>query len=81
MNKIINKTWWKAALIRAAKTFAQAAIAAIGVAAAIQDVNWISVLSSAALAAVISVLTSIAGLPEVRLAEQLKGGDNNVSVD
>lgn len=76
MGNMTTKIWWKAAAVRALKTFAQAAAAAIGVAAALQDVNWIYVLSSSALAAVISLLTSVAGLPEVKLAEQLKeGGD------
>jgi chlorite dismutase len=59
-----TKTWMKAAGIRAAKTFAQAAIAAIGTAIAMNDVNWLVVLSIAGLAAVLSVLTSVAGLPE-----------------
>lgn len=68
----MNKEWWKAAGIRALKTFAQAAIAAFGTAVVLQDVNWIYVGSSAALAAVISILTSIAGLPEVRMANEVK---------
>lgn len=59
-----TKTWMKAAGIRATKTFAQAAIAAIGTAIAMNDVNWLVVLSIAGLAAVLSVLTSVAGLPE-----------------
>lgn len=57
--------WWKAALIRALRTFAQAAIATIGTAAVLSEVNWIMVLSASALAAVMSILTSIAlGMPE-----------------
>lgn len=57
--------FWKAAAIRAARTLCQSAVAAIGTAAMLQDVNWISVASTAALAAVLSMLNSIAtGLPE-----------------
>ena len=59
------KKWWKAAGIRAIKTFAQAAIAAIGTTAMISEVNWPIVFSTAGLAAVLSLLTSIAGLPEL----------------
>ena len=59
------KTWFKAAGIRAVKTLAQTAVATIGTAAAMGEVNWLLVASSAALAAVLSLLTSVAGLPEV----------------
>lgn len=59
------KQWVKAAGVRAIKTVAQTAIATIGVAATMGDVNWLSVLSSSALAGLLSILTSIAGLPEV----------------
>ena len=60
------KKWVKAAVVRAIKTVAQAAIAAIGSSAALGDVNWVLVASTAALAGVLSILTSIAGLPEVK---------------
>lgn len=58
--------WLKAALVRALKTVAQAAIASIGTAAALGEVNWLLTVSTAVLAGVISILTSIAGLPEVK---------------
>lgn len=60
------KQWLKAAGIRAVKTMAQTAVGVIGVAAVMQDVNWVMVGSSALLAGVLSVLTSVAGLPEVK---------------
>ena len=62
---LFSKAWGKAAGIRAIKTFAQAAVAGIPVAVSIVEVNWLHVLGTAALAAVISLLTSLAGLPEV----------------
>lgn len=61
-----NKTWWKAAFVRALRTVAQTAVATIGTAALIERVNWLAVLSASALAGVLSLLTSLAGLPEVR---------------
>lgn len=59
------KEWIKAAGIRAIKTVAQTAIATIGTSAVISEVNWIMVASASALAGVLSLLTSIAGLPEL----------------
>lgn len=58
------KAWAKAAGIRAVKTFFQTFVATIGTAAVIADVNWIMVLSASALAAIISIATSLAGIPE-----------------
>ena len=60
-----TKTWLKAAGVRALKTLAQAAIASIGTAVALDSVNWIMIASVSGLAAVLSILTSVAGLPEV----------------
>ena len=62
---ILNAKWWAAAGIRAIKTVAQTAIATIGCSALIETVNWPVVVSAAALAGILSLLTSLAGLPEV----------------
>ncbi len=59
------KLWAKAAAVRAVKTMAQTAVAMIGVSAVMQEVNWVAVGSAALLSGVLSVLTSVAGLPEV----------------
>ena len=61
----MNKKWWKCAGVRAIKTVAQTAVATIGTSAAIGDVNWLMVGSASLLAGVLSLLTSVAGLPEV----------------
>ena len=62
---IMNLNWWKAAGIRAIKTIAQTAVATIGTSAVLGDVNWLEVGSAAGLAGILSMLTSIAGIPEV----------------
>ena len=60
------KGWLKAAGIRALKTLAQTAVATIGTCAVLSEVDWVMVTSASALAAVLSLLTSVAGLPEVK---------------
>lgn len=62
----MNKKWWKAAGVRAIKTVAQTAAAMISTSMLIHEVDWIMVLSASALAGVLSLLTSVAGLPEVK---------------
>lgn len=69
MKNILNKKWWAAALTRCLKTVAQAAIATIGTSALLSEVDWIMVASASVLAGVLSLLTSVAGLPEVEGAE------------
>lgn len=66
MTKEYAKKWIKAAAMRAVKTVAQTAAATIGTAAVLGDVNWVAVGSSAVLAGLLSLLTSVAGLPEVK---------------
>ena len=61
----MNKKWWKAAGIRAIKTVAQTAVATIGTCVVLTEVNWMQVASAAVLAGILSLLTSVAGLPEV----------------
>jgi hypothetical protein len=58
--------WFRAALLRALRTFAQTAAASIGVSAMLSDVSWAHVLSASALAAILSLLMSVGGLPEVK---------------
>lgn len=60
------KKWIKAAGVRAIKTVAQTAVATIGTSAVLGDVNWVMVASASALAGVLSLLTSVAGIPEVK---------------
>ena len=61
----MSKKWFKAAGIRAIKTVAQTAVALLGVGTVLSDIDWIQVVSAAALAGILSLLTSLAGLPEV----------------
>lgn len=64
------KEWFKAAGIRALKTVAQTAVATIGTSAVLADVNWIMVASASVLAGILSLLTSVAGLPELKNQEE-----------
>ena len=66
MTKLHKKVWFKAAGIRAIKTIAQTAVATIGTAAVLQEIDWVMVASASVLAGVLSLLTSVAGLPEVK---------------
>lgn len=65
MNRVFTKEWFRAAGVRAVKTVAQTAVATIGTSAVLGDVDWIAVGSAAVLAGVLSLLTSVAGIPEV----------------
>ena len=62
----MSKKWFKAAFVRSLKTIAQTAVATIGTSAYLGDVNWVLVASASALAGILSILTSVAGLPEVQ---------------
>lgn len=74
----MNKNFWKAAAVRAIKTFAQAMVAQIGSGAVgIVTFDWVGALSVSAMAAVLSIFTSLAGLPEVQLTETLYALDND----
>lgn len=67
-NNVLNvstKKWFKASIVRAVKTMAQTAIATIGTSAVLGEVNWVMVGSASALAGILSILTSVAGIPEV----------------
>lgn len=68
----MSKIWWKYAGIRALKTFCQTAIASIGTSATLGEVNWLIVGSTSLLSAILSILTSLAGIPEVELEEKNK---------
>lgn len=70
MSNLKSKEWWVASLTRAVKTFFQTAVATIGTSSVlIQEVDWLMVFSSAGLSAILSLFTSLAGLPEVKAKE------------
>ena len=78
----MNKNFWKAAMVRAIKTFAQAMVAQIGAGSVgIVTFDWVGALSVSAMAAVLSLFTSLAGLPEVQLTETLYALDNDPDDD
>ena len=70
MNGKMNKQWWKCAGIRAVRTVAQTAVATIGASAMLADVNWLTVGSASIMAGVLSLLTSISGVPELKEESQ-----------
>lgn len=65
MSNVFTKKWFECALIRGLKTVAQTAVATIGTAVVMSEVNWVAVVSASVLAGILSMLTSMAGLPEV----------------
>lgn len=65
MKTLKSKAWWKAAGVRAIKTMAQAAVATIGASTMITETNWAIVASATVMAGILSLLTSVSGLPEV----------------
>ena len=73
MDKLLSKEWWKEAGTRAIKTVAQTAIATIGTTALIENVHWIVVLSASALAGALSILTSIATIPDPEKEGEIDG--------
>lgn len=70
MDRLGNKNWWKAALVRTIKTFAEVLISMVTVGQAFSEVEWLHVLSVSGVAALIAFLTCFAGLPEVTEAEK-----------
>jgi hypothetical protein len=65
MNNLKSKKWWEASFVRMIKTVAQTGVAMIGTSVVFSEVNWLMVVSSSLLAGVLSLLNSLAGLPEV----------------
>lgn len=78
-HEILTPAWWAAAAIRALKTIAQTAVATIGTSAVISAVDWRMVLSASLLAGILSLLTSLAGLPEVEPREIEYKGNRSIT--
>lgn len=76
MEKVFTKEWFYAAFIRAIKTFFQTFIAVIGTASLLSSVNWLEVLSASAMAFILSIATSITGLPEVKVNNQSNNNED-----
>lgn len=72
----MNVNWWKAAGIRAVRTFFQTFAATLGSAAVLESVNWKVVISASAMAAILSLATSLAGLPELELMEEAENEED-----
>lgn len=70
MKKVFTKQWMHFALVRSIKTISQTAVATIGTAAAMGSVDWLMVASASALAGILSLLTSVAGLPELKEGDE-----------
>lgn len=77
---VFTRNWWKAAAVRAIKTMCQTAIAIIPAAVTITAVDWLTVVGTAALAGVMSILTSLAGLPEVTERNELSEDKGQITV-
>lgn len=73
----MSKEWIKAAGVRALKTICQTAVATIGTSAYLGEVNWVAVLSASVLAGILSILTSVAGLPEVKIEPYVREEAND----
>ena len=71
MKNLLSKNWWSAAAVRCLRTIAQTALATIGTSAAIGEVNWIMVGSTSLLSGILSLLTSISGLPELKEGDEV----------
>lgn len=69
MGNLSNINWWKSAIVRALKTFAQTSVSLITVGNMVTDLDWVGILGISATSSVVSILTSIAGLPEVKNEE------------
>lgn len=78
-HEILTPAWWAAAAVRALKTVAQTAVATIGTSAVISAVDWRMVLSASVLAGILSLLTSLAGLPEVEPKEIEYKGNRSIT--